>query len=459
MSILSHIFNTTQNVGICPTENFRILQIFSGQKFHFEPNFEHDSKFLAFVKFHPLQVWSGQNSQFWGKFSAQLLISGFCQISSFACLKWSKNVKIETKIFNSTQNVVILSNFILRMFWAVKNVGFWAKFSTQQKISRFCRFSVVRYLILIPFDKNVNFEPNFQHNSKRRNFVKFHPSYVLSCQKCRILSQIWKFGTQLKTEPNLKIWNTTENFRILQVLSGQISHLEPKYEHDSKFLDLAKFHFSQVLNFYPNFYHDWKFLNFAEFYPLHVLSDQKCRFWAKFSTQVKISGFCQISSFAGLKRSKMSILSHIFNTTQNVGILSNFILRMFWAVKNVGFWAKFENLEHNWKLSQIWKFESRLKISGFCRFSVVRYLIWSQNMNTAQNFWIYPNFIFHRSRVVKLSIFIQIFTTTENFWILQNFILCMFLSDQKYQKCRFWAKFSTQLKISGFCQISSFAGR
>ena len=53
------------------------------------------------------------------------------------------------------------------------------------------------------------------------------------------------------------------------------------------------------LNFGPNVWRIWKFLDFAKFNPSHVLSLQKCQFWAKFLTWIKISWFCKISSFAG----------------------------------------------------------------------------------------------------------------------------------------------------------------
>ena len=94
----------------------------------FEPDFQHKSNFfLDFVKFYPLLVWSGQNSHFLAKFSTQLKISGFCQISSFACTEWAKHTNFapEFSIF----------------FPSGQKCQFWAKCSTWIKISWFCKIS------------------------------------------------------------------------------------------------------------------------------------------------------------------------------------------------------------------------------------------------------------------------------------------------------------------------------
>ena len=39
--------------------------------------------------------------------------------------------------------------------------------------------------------------------------------------------------------------------------------------------------------------------DFAKFKPSQVQSGQKCKFWSEFKTELKIFGFCQISSIAG----------------------------------------------------------------------------------------------------------------------------------------------------------------
>ena len=170
---------------------------------------------------------------------------------------------------------------------------------------------------------------------------------------------------------------------------------------------------------------------------------------------LKIPGFCQISSFAGPKWLKISFLSQIFNLTQNICILSNFILLRSKVVKKSQFWIKFFNPTENFSISpnfnlprnevvkklNFWakfstqlvltKFSTRLKYSGFCQIS-----------SFADSEWL------------KMSILRQIFTPTQNFWILLNSIHRMSWVD----KVSVLAKFSQRLKTSGFCLISSFAG-
>ena len=190
----------------------------------------------------------------------------------------------------------------------------------------------------------------------------------------------------------------TENSWILpnfilcrsKVVENLIS--EPNFQLDSKYPYLVKFHPSQVqsgqkisiLN--QIFWPDWKLLNFAKFQPSQEWVVKKLNFWAKFSTQLKYSGFCPISY--------LQIRS---------GQKSHFLT----------------------------KFSTRLKYSGFCQIS-----------SFADSEWL------------KMSVLRQIFTPTQNFWILLNSIHRMSWVD----KVSVLAKFSQQLKISGFCLISSFAG-
>ena len=133
----------------------------------------------------------------------------------------------------------------------------------------------------------------------------------------------------------IQILNGTENFRFCQIPSlagpewSKISFLNQIFKTTQNFWMLSNFflHRSRVvksLNFGPNVWRIWKFLDFAKFNPSHVLSLQKCQFWAKFLTWIKISWFCKISSFAGQE----------------------------WS--NSWFQAKFS---------------TRLKISGFCQIS------------------------------------------------------------------------------------------
>ena len=89
LSISSQIFNATEKY--LDFAKFHPSQVWSGQKSIFWARFSAQIKiFLDFVKFHPLLAQSGQHSHFLAKFSAWLKISGFCQISSFACPEWSK---------------------------------------------------------------------------------------------------------------------------------------------------------------------------------------------------------------------------------------------------------------------------------------------------------------------------------------------------------------------------------
>ena len=71
------------------------------------------------------------------------------------------------------------------------------------------------------------------------------------------------------------------------------------------------------LNFGPNVWRIWKFLDFAKFNPSHVLSLQKCQFWAKFLTWIKISWFYKISSLAGQEWSN-SWFQAKFSTRLNI---------------------------------------------------------------------------------------------------------------------------------------------
>ena len=74
------------------------------------------------------------------------------------------------------------------------------------------------------------------------------------------------------------MFDAFENFWILPNLILRMSwvfknvNFELNFWHESKFLDFAKFHPSQVrsdqtLDFKPNFQRDWKFLDFAKFSP------------------------------------------------------------------------------------------------------------------------------------------------------------------------------------------------
>ena len=210
ISFLSQVFNTAQNFFISP--NFILLGSRVVKILNFEPNFQHHSKFLDFAKFHCSWVQSGQKCSFWAKFSRQLKISGFSQISSFPGPKWS----------------------------------------------------------------NSQFEPNFHCDWKFQNFAKFHPSHVLSGQKCQFWS---KFLTRLKMSGFCQIPSSAGPSQKCQFWAKFSTRL--KISGCCQISSFAGPEWSKV-NFEPNVWRNWKFLDCAKFHPLHVVSSQKCQFWAKF---------------------------------------------------------------------------------------------------------------------------------------------------------------------------------
>ena len=155
------MFDATENFWILPNFILRMSPVV--KNVCFELNFWHESKcWLCKMSSFAGQEWS--NSRFQAKFSTRLKISGFCQISSFTGLEWSKisflsqifntnqnfprfcqissldfakfhPSKIQSgqtlnlrQIFTATENFWILPNFILPMFWVVKNVSFEPNF-------------------------------------------------------------------------------------------------------------------------------------------------------------------------------------------------------------------------------------------------------------------------------------------------------------------------------------------
>ena len=175
------------------------------------------------------------------------------------------------------------------------------------------------------------------------------------------------FVKNLFFEPNFQYCQSTyQNFRILPNFIVGMSRV------------------IKTLNFGLDFYCDWKFLNFTNFHLSHVLNGQKCQFWAKlltrikisslagqgwsnswfqvkFTTRLKISGLCRIPSFAGLEWSKISFLSQIFNATENVLILPNFYLCMSRVVKTINFGL---NFYCDWKFLNFTKFHPSHVLSG-----------------------------------------------------------------------------------------------
>ena len=390
LSISSQIFNATENFWILPNfilhrsgvvknlifepnfqhkskffwilSNFILPGLLSGEKCQFWAKFQQLSKFLDFAKFHPSKIQSGQKCQFWAKFSRRLKISGFSQISSFAGPEWS-------------------------------NSQFKPNFHRELKISKFCQISSFP---CSEWSKMSVLSQIFDMTKICQYFAKFQPSQVQSGQKC-------KFWSELKTELKKSIfW--------------------------ARFSTQIKI-----------------FLDFVEFHPLLVQSGQHSHFLAKFAAWLKISGFCQISSFACPEWSKLSILGLILIAIENFWILPHFILCMSRVVKNVSFEL---NFWHESKFLDFAKFHPSQVRSG-------------QNLDCKPNFqrdWKYLDFaIFHPSQVWsgQKSDFWAKFSTQIKIFL--DFVKFYPLLVQSGQHSHFWAKFSTRLKISGLCQISSFA--
>ena len=141
------------------------------------------------------QGWS--NSWFQVKFTMRLKISGLCQIPSFAGLEWSK-ISFLSQIFNATENFLILPNFYL------------------------CMSRVV---------KTINFGLNFYCDWKFLNFTKFHPSHVLSGQKCKRFNKCLCFIAKVGID--LNCWNLKTNVSI------RILKFEDKTGNQSKCWNLS----------------------------------------------------------------------------------------------------------------------------------------------------------------------------------------------------------------------------
>ena len=142
----------------------------------------------------------------------------------------------------------------------------------------------------------------------------------------------------------------------------------------------------------------------SKFHPSQVQSAQKSQFWAKCLTQLKISGFCPISSF------RMSPV------VKNVSFELNFLHESkCWLCKMSSFAGQ------EWSNSRFQaKFSTRLKISGFCQ-------IHHWRVHSDQNLIFTPNFQ-NDSKFLDVVKFLP-------------------LQVQSGQKSHFWARFSTQIKI------------
>ena len=299
--------------------------VLSGHKCQFfELNFQHESKFLDFAQFHPSQVRSGQTLDFRSNFQHDWKFLDFAKFNFI--LRRSgvvKNLIFEPNFQHKSKFFWIFVKFHPLLVWSGQNFHFWAKFLTRLKISGFCQ--ILSYACP-ECSKLSNFVPNFRRDWKFLNFAKFHPSLVLSGQKC----QFWaEFLTQIKISsfagqvwsntrfrakfsPRLKISWFLPDFILRR--SGLVKNVifESNFQHKSKFFwilsnsILCWFGVVKTLVFEPNLQRDWKCLDFAKLHPLHALSVQNSQ-----------------------------ILCKIFSATKNVWIVPNFILRMSWVVKNV----------------------------------------------------------------------------------------------------------------------------
>ena len=242
-----------------------------------------------------------------------------------------------------------------------------------------CWFGVVQTLIL---------EPHFQCDWKFLDFARLHPSHVPSGQNFQVLRQIF---------------NATKNFWILPTFILSMSWV-------IKDLSLPRSIVVKSVNFESSFQRDWKFLILPNFI------FQKSDFWAKFSTRLLIYGFCQTSSLQVQHGQKSHFEPNFLTLLKNFLILPTFILCRCGGVKNL-FWAKFSTwlvisgfcqmssfADSEWSNSQFWaKFSTQLKFLDFAKFHSSHVLSDrnSQFFIVIEHFWILPNFILHMSRVVK----------------------------------------------------------
>ena len=216
-----------------------------------------------------------------------------------------------------------------------------------------------------------------------------------------------------------------------------------------------------------------KFKDFAKFHPLNIQGGQKFQFRAKFSACLKISGFCQFSSFACLQWSGLkSQFSAKFLKWLKILDFDKCHPLQVWSGKKTQFWAKFSTRfldlaffpppqVCSGQKSQFWsKFSKWFKISGLCQISAFAGPEWSKTQ-----FWVKFSKWLQISGFCQMSSFAgpewseistlsQIFQMTQILGFLSNLILCR---SGVVKNLIFWAKFSKWLKVSGFYQISYFA--
>ena len=172
-------------------------------------------------------------------------------------------------------------------------------------------------------------------------------------QKC----QFWvKFSTRLQISGCCQISSFAgpEKFKSL--------NFEPNVWRNWKFLDCAKFHpvhvvSSQKCQFWANFWHKSKFLDFAKCYPSQVRSGQNLDCKPNFQRDWKYLDFAIFHPSQVWSGQKSAFLSQNFNTNQNFSwILSKFypLLVQEWATLSI-----FEpNFQHNRKFLDCAKISS-----------------------------------------------------------------------------------------------------
>ena len=124
MKVMGMCGHDPQNVWSLP--NYAFPGTIVVKSVNFEPNLNGTENFWIFAKFHP-QVPSGQKSDFWTKFLTWLKISGFCQISSFAGPAWSK-ISFLSQIFQHLSKFLDFAKFHPSQVQSGQNSQFWANF-------------------------------------------------------------------------------------------------------------------------------------------------------------------------------------------------------------------------------------------------------------------------------------------------------------------------------------------
>ena len=246
MSVLSQNFHATQNVWILP--NYAFPGTIVVKSVNFEPNLNGTENFWIFGKFHP-QVPSGQKSDFWTKFLTWLKISGFCQISSFAGPAWSK-ISFLSQIFQHLSKFLDFAKFHPSQVQSGQNSQFWANFKRDWKFLNFIKFHPSH----VPSGQKCMFFAKFSTRLKISGFCSFSSFtcpvcsefYQISSFACPKWSKMYVFCQIFIKTQNFWI---LANFHPSQVLCGQKSLIfQSNFQHNSKFLDFVKFHPLQILS-------------------------------------------------------------------------------------------------------------------------------------------------------------------------------------------------------------------